>query len=57
MPCKEETEVNDQLRVMLKEIKQSKQSIPNPETGEMMEVPTFSGKELFWRETNEDNNQ
>ncbi|MEW9672446.1 hypothetical protein [Ammoniphilus sp. 3BR4] len=39
------------------ELKQSKQYIPNPQTGEMMEVNTFSGKELFWRETNENNEE
>lgn len=39
------------------ELKQSKQFIPNPQTGEMMELNTFSGKELFWRETNESNEE
>jgi hypothetical protein len=49
--------MNNQFRDMLEEIKQSKQSIPDPETGELKEVNTFSGKELFWRETNEDSEQ
>lgn len=36
-------------------LKQEKQWIRNPATGKMMELNTFSGKELFWRETNEEN--
>lgn len=49
--------MNNQYRSMLEEIKQSKQSIPDPKTGELKEVNTYSGKELFWREANEDNEQ
>lgn len=37
-------------------LKQEKQYIRNPSTGEVMELNTFSGKELFWRETDNTNN-
>ncbi|WP_167577501.1 hypothetical protein [Ammoniphilus sp. YIM 78166] len=49
--------MNQEYRGMLEEIKHSKQTIPNPKTGELMEVDTFSGKELLWREANEENDQ
>ncbi|WP_255433954.1 hypothetical protein [Ammoniphilus sp. CFH 90114] len=36
--------MNDQLRIMIDEIKQSKQQTCNPKTGEMMELNTVPKK-------------